>query len=335
MKPRIAMVLGDPAGIGPELIAKLLAEDEVRRSADIVVVAEQWLWQQGRSVAADSVELATGNGGPTWGPAPRLLPMSTIVPGEIELGAASAAGGRSVLASLGKAAALARSGDVDAVLFAPLNKQALHLAGFGFEDELRWLASLLDYDGYVTEFNVLDELWTSRVTSHVPLGEVTRHITEPAIVDAIRLVDSELKRAGRERPRIGVAALNPHAGDGGNFGREEIDVIAPAVARARADDIDAHGPYPADTVFVRAFDGAFDAVVTMYHDQGQIAMKLMGFERGVTVLGGLPVPVTTPAHGSAYDIAGKGAAALEATLAAFRLARRMGLQRSEQRAAGH
>lgn len=335
MKPRIAMVLGDPAGIGPELIAKLLAEEEVRRSADIVVVAEQWLWQQGRSIAAVSIELEAGFDGPAGGPAPWLLPMSSIVPGEIELGAASAAGGRSVLASLGKAVALARSGHVDAVLFAPLNKQALHLAGFGFEDELRWMADLLDYDGYVTEFNVLDELWTSRVTSHVPLREVARHITEPAVVDAIRLVDGELKRAGRERPRIGVAALNPHAGDGGNFGREEIDVIAPAVMRARAGDIDVHGPYPADTVFVRAFEGSFDAVVTMYHDQGQIAMKLKGFGRGVTVLGGLPVPVTTPAHGSAYDIAGQGTAALDSTLAAFRLARRMGLRRRAQRAMGH
>ncbi len=164
----------------------------------------------------------------------------------------------------------------------------------------------------------------ARVTSHVPLKDVAELITETGILDAIDLIDGELKRAGNPAPRIGVAGLNPHAGDGGNFGREEIDVIAPAVERAKMEGYAVAGPYPADTIFVRAKKGEFDAVVTMYHDQGQIAMKLMGFGRGVTVQGGLPVPVTTPAHGTAYDIVGKGIAEIESTRQAFLIACRIG-----------
>ena len=132
-----------------------------------------------------------------------------------------------------------------------------------------------------------------------------------------------MRRAGFAEPRIAVAGLNPHAGDGGNFGREEIDVIEPAVMAGRAEGIAAEGPFPADTVFLRAKNGAFDAVLTMYHDQGQIAMKLMGFDRGVTILGGFPFPICTPAHGTAYDIAGQGVASVGASRAALLLAAEM------------
>ena len=132
-----------------------------------------------------------------------------------------------------------------------------------------------------------------------------------------------MRRAGFERPRIAVAGLNPHAGDGGTFGREEIDVIGPAVEGARSLGIEADGPFPSDTVFLRAKSGAFDAVLTMYHDQGQIAMKMMGFDRGVTLLGGFPFPICTPAHGTAYDIAGQGIANIGATRAAILLAAEM------------
>jgi 4-hydroxythreonine-4-phosphate dehydrogenase len=164
----------------------------------------------------------------------------------------------------------------------------------------------------------------------VPLAAVTGLITEDAVLKATQLAHAALRAAGNPHPRIAVAGLNPHAGDGGIFGREEIDVIAPAIERARAEQIAAAGPYPADTVFVRARGGEFDAVVTMYHDQGQIAMKLMGFERGITILAGLPVPITTPAHGSAFDIAGKGAARVDALREAYLTACRMA-QRADQK----
>jgi 4-hydroxythreonine-4-phosphate dehydrogenase len=148
---------------------------------------------------------------------------------------------------------------------------------------------------------------------------------------ALRLTDACMRKAGFAQPRIAVAGYNPHAGDSGNFGREEIDVIEPVVAAAKKNGIAAEGPFPADTVFLRAKSGAFDAVLTMYHDQGQIAMKLMGFDRGVTLMGGFPFPICTPAHGTAYDIAGKGIANVGATRAAVLLAARMGAARRAKR----
>ena len=192
------------------------------------------------------------------------------------------------------------------------------------EDELRWFAQELDHRGACGEFNVLETLWTSRVTSHVALREVADLLSAEKVAEAIGMLDAALRRAGIANPRIGVCGLNPHNGDNGSYGREEIDVIAPGVRLAASRGHGADGPYPADTIFVRAKNGAFDGIVTMYHDQGQIAMKLMGFERGVTVQGGLPVAITTPAHGTAYDIAGKGLANPQALSNALAIAARMG-----------
>ena len=153
----------------------------------------------------------------------------------------------------------------------------------------------------------------------MPLRDVAALITPEAVADAVLIIDRALRQAGVARPRIAVSGLNPHAGDGGSIGREEIELIAPAVQRLQAEGLDARGPYSPDTVFIAARRGDFDAVVSMYHDQGQIAMKLMGFERGVTLHGGLPVPVATSASGSAYDIAGRGIAHVEGLQAAFDL----------------
>jgi 4-hydroxythreonine-4-phosphate dehydrogenase len=170
---------------------------------------------------------------------------------------------------------------------------------------------------------VLDRLWNARVTSHIALRDVASRLSVERIHRALNLTNQCMRRAGFAQPAIAVAGLTPHAGDGGNFGREEIDVIAPAVAAGRREGIAAEGPFPADTVFLRAKNGAFDAVLTMYHDQGQIAMKLMGFDRGVTLLGGFPFPIITPAHGTAYDIAGRGIASIGASRAALLLAAEM------------
>ena len=165
------------------------------------------------------------------------------------------------------------------------------------------------------------------MTSHVPISAVAGLITSDNVLRGLRLTDRAMREGGYKAPRIAVAGLNPHAGDGGNFGREEIDFIAPAVEASRADGIVCTGPLPSDTVFVRATRGEFDAVLTMYHDQGQIAMKLIGFDRGVTLLGGFPFPLLTAAHGSAYDIAGKGTADPGALRAAVLLAAEMGARR--------
>jgi 4-hydroxythreonine-4-phosphate dehydrogenase len=184
-----------------------------------------------------------------------------------------------------------------------------------------------------SEFNILEGLWNARVTSHVPLSGVAALITEPRVLSDIRLTHKSLQEAGFANPRIGVAGLNPHAGDGGNFGHEDDQIIRPAVEAAQKEGIAADGPFPPDTVFVRATKGQFDAVLTMYHDQGQIAMKLIGFDSGVTLLGGFPFPICTPAHGSAYDIAGKGIANLGASKAAVLLAAKMARKNMAQAAA--
>jgi 4-hydroxythreonine-4-phosphate dehydrogenase len=158
---------------------------------------------------------------------------------------------------------LADAGELDAICFAPCNKQAMHQGGLDLEDELRFFVQVLDFAGPVGEVNATDELATTRVTSHVPLRAVADLITADGVLRAIRLARDTLRSAGKKHPRIGVAGLTPHAGDGGIFGREEIDVIQPAVERARAEQIAASGPFPSDTVFLKARDGAFDAVVTM------------------------------------------------------------------------
>jgi 4-hydroxythreonine-4-phosphate dehydrogenase len=216
------------------------------------------------------------------------------------------------------------AGWIDAICFAPLNKQSMKMSGMPFSDELHFFAHHLNVHSEVCEFNTLGPLWTSRVTSHVPLKDVVVHLSRERILAAVRLLHDALLAAGFPHPRIAVAALNPHGGEGGAFGREEIDIIAPAVTEAVALGLPVRGPFPADTIFLKARNGEYDGVVTMYHDQGQIALKLMGFDRGVTVQGGLPIPITTPAHGTAFDIAGQNKANVEATVQAFRIACRMG-----------
>ncbi|MBI3706519.1 MAG: 4-hydroxythreonine-4-phosphate dehydrogenase PdxA [Proteobacteria bacterium] len=332
--PRIALVMGDPAGISPELTAKLLAMADVARDARILIVGERRVLADGERVAGVSVPLAaTISAGekPTLVQGkPTLLDLRSLDSAETARGVASAAGGRFAMANFKTALQLARDGAVDAICFTPFNKAALKLGGNPYEDELQFAADVLGHRGPCSEFNILDRLWNARVTSHVPLSRVAQLLTTERIVSALTLTDACMRRAGVAHPRIAVAGFNPHAGDGGNFGREEIDVIGPAIAAGRARQVNADGPFPADTVFVRARRGDYDAVLTMFHDQGQIAMKLLGFERGVTLLGGLPVPICTPAHGTAYDIAGKGVADATATHCAFMQACIMGRARAEE-----
>jgi 4-hydroxythreonine-4-phosphate dehydrogenase len=327
LKPRLALTLGDPAGIGPELIAKLLARSDVIQ-CDVVLVGDAWLWEEGQAIAGVSVathavssfdEVRTIIGGP-----PLFLPVESIRRGEAPRSTVSAAAGASVLKVLGMCLDAASMGLVDAICFAPLNKRSMIMSGMKFSDELHFFADRLKVNSSVCEFNTLGELWTSRISSHVPLKDVALYLTRERIVDSIGLLYGALQSAGFEHPRLAVAALNPHAGEGGAFGREEIDIIAPAVIEAKAKGYPVAGPFPADTIFIKARDGEYDGVVTMYHDQGQIALKLMGFERGVTIEGGLPIPITTPAHGTAFDIAGQNKANVEATVQAFRVACRMG-----------
>ena len=328
MKPRIAMVLGDPAGIGPELIAKLLAQESVRRTADILLIADKHEVEEGMRVAGCRFEYAKTDslGDLKFDEMPLLHDFRGASAGPFVRAQASIAGGRYTLDTLKAALDVTLAGKTDAILFAPLNKSSLHMAGMTCADELHWFAEQIGYQGPFCEFNAMDGLWTSRVTSHVALKDVPSLITTPRVIEAIGLIDSALRQSGIERPRIAVCGLNPHCGDEGNFGREEIELIQPAVARAQASGVNVEGPFPADTIFlkVQGDHRIYDAIVTMYHDQGQIAMKLIGFSRGVSICGGLPIPITTPSHGTAFDIATKGVANVSATLQAFHMACRLG-----------
>lgn len=326
MRPTIALAMGDPAGISPELTAKLLALDDVAAKARLVVIGDRRVLDDGARVAA--VELDLKNVPPNADfskdqERPIFIDLGHLDPSLVTRGVAVTEGGRFALANYRHALTLARDGRVDAACFTPFNKKAMRLAHPAYDDEISFSADVVGLDGPASEFNVLDRLWNARVTSHISLAEVAERITKERVLRALRLTDNSMRGAGFDRPRIAVAGLNPHAGDGGNFGQEEIDAIGPAVEQARSEGIAAEGPFPADTVFLRAKSGAFDAVLTMYHDQGQIAMKLMGFDRGVTLLGGFAFPICTPAHGTAYDIAGKGIAGIGATRAAILLAAEM------------
>lgn len=324
--PTIALAMGDPAGISPELMAKALGLDDLRAAARLVVFGDRRVLAAGATVAGVSPEIAVV-GDPAEASAdetrPIFVDLGHLDPATIRPGEVSRAGGAFAVANFRAALDYAMAGHAQAVAFTPFNKAAMRLAHPTYEDEITFLKEEMGEDGPASEFNILEGLWNARVTSHVPLKDVAGLITREAVRDGLALADDAMRQAGFVRPRIAVAGLNPHAGDGGNFGREEIEVIAPAITEAKARGIAADGPFPSDTVFLRARAGAFDAVLTMYHDQGQIAMKLMGFDRGVTLLAGFPVPVLTPAHGTAYDIAGKGIANIGATHAAFALAAKM------------
>jgi 4-hydroxythreonine-4-phosphate dehydrogenase len=325
--PRLAMVLGDPAGIGPEIAAKLLAEPANQAKAAVLLVADRAELEEGMRIAGLRFEVTPVNDPAAARPGRvSLWDFRGRATAPFERRKPTANGGRYALDTLRECLALAQRGAVDAICFAPLNKSSLHVAEMGHADELHWFAEVLGHHGPTSEFNVCDGLWTCRVTSHVALKEVPGLITGPRIIEGIRLIHDALVQAGRPRPRIAVCGLNPHNGDNGAFGREEIEVIGPAVAEARRLGLPAEGPYPADTIFLRAKE--VDAIVTMYHDQGQIAMKLMGFWQGVTVAGGLPVPITTCAHGTGFDIQGHGVARVGALQAAFDLACAMGARRA-------
>jgi 4-hydroxythreonine-4-phosphate dehydrogenase len=322
MKPKIGIIPGDPSGIGPELIARLLTSDGVAEAADILLIGDAHVFEAGQVVAETSYDLTPVDTSGSWPLCEGFAfhAMNTIAPEDVKTAEVTKAGGVSVLATLDQALAFVQDGVIDAIVFGPFNKAAMHLAGLGHDDELHYMAEKLGVTNYLSELNTLDGMWTSRVTSHIALRDVADAINEERVTEAVHLIHNVLRRSGIKRPRISVAALNPHAGDGGNFGTEEIDILEPTVRKLARGQMSVDGPWPSDTVFLKAVAKEIDAVVTMYHDQGQIALKLLGFDRGVTVQGGLPIPVATPAHGTAFDIAGQGRADVGATRAAFDIA---------------
>ncbi|MGJ8544116.1 MAG: 4-hydroxythreonine-4-phosphate dehydrogenase PdxA [Sulfitobacter sp.] len=330
-KKTIAVIQGDPAGIGPELLLKLLADEATRDRANLLVLGDPRVLEASKENCALELpeirHIARVEDADFAQDVVHHLDLEFDGIAEVPLAQVSAAGGASSIGGLHRALELARDAIVDAIVFMPFNKESMHLGGNDFTDELGYARHFFQTPGRVSEFNVANGMWNGRVTSHVPMREVADLLTEERICESIELADNTLKMAGYDRPRIVVAAYNPHAGDGGLLGREEIEVIAPAVKRMQQKQMSVAGPLPADTLWLKVRDGDYDAVVTMYHDQGQIAIKLLGFDRGVSVLAGLPVPITTPAHGTAFDIAGQNKANAVPTLNAFIMALNMAERR--------
>jgi 4-hydroxythreonine-4-phosphate dehydrogenase len=303
-KPTLVISAGDPAGIGPEVTVKALAQPEVRELADLVVAGDP------AQLAAVAITLGL--------PAPERVEAAGDA-SLVESGRVSAAGGEAAVAAVKRALELVQSGAASALVTGPINKEALRLAGYPWPGHTEMLADLCG----VTEVRMLlvgERLRVCHVTTHRSLRSAIEATTRARVLETIRMTAAGGRRLGFERPRIGVAGLNPHAGEGGLFGDEELREIAPAVAGARAEGIEVSGPWPADTLFWRAAGGEFDFVVAMYHDQGHVPVKLAGFDEGVNVTLGLPFLRTSVDHGTAFDIAGTGVARWPSMAAAIRVA---------------
>ena len=318
-KANIALLLGDPAGIGPELISNLLKE-EITNKANIVVIGEKQILDNGNNVTGKShqLEIVEDFDQIDFNKSNRfLLDISKGKNHKYKIAEPSKESGESVLEALDLALNLAKEKKIDAINFAPMNKTSLKLGGNTHSDELQLMAEKLEVKSFCCEFNVIDNFWTARVTSHIPIKEVAQHITKENILKPIKLINEVMELNGVKNPRIAVQALNPHAA----FGTEEKDEIIPAIEEAKKLGFNTDGPLPCDTSFVVAYKNKnHDCMVGMYHDALQSGLKAFGFDRGVTVQGGLTIPVTTTAHGSAFAIAGKNEANLAPILNSFKIA---------------
>ena len=328
-RPIIAISMGDPAGVGPEVMAKALARDDVWECCRPLVVGDVAVLERAIGlVGASLTSRVVANAGDARydSSAPDVVNLSNVDIESLAWGQVSAAAGRASAEYVKVAAELALGGDVDGIATGPINKAALKAAGIPYIGHTEMLADLAG-EQRVTTMLATRDLRVVHVTRHVPLGGVAAYITKDRVLETIRLTDTGLRGMGIQQPRLAVAALNPHGGDEGLIGREEIDAIGPAVELARVEGIEASGPFPADSVFFRAIRGEFDAVVAMYHDQGHIPIKTHGFELSVTVTLGLPIVRTSVDHGTAFDIAWQGRASEESMVEAVRLAAQLAIGR--------
>jgi 4-hydroxythreonine-4-phosphate dehydrogenase len=320
--PRIAITMGDPAGIGPEVVLKAIAEDEIKRVCIPVIIGDaQLLAHTARTLDLQSGYdiIRKGEPLPEHMSEPIIFHLDNIN-GFIEPGIESGAAGKAAGGYIEAAVELCAAGSVDAIATAPINKRSLFLGGYSFPGHTEFLAHLTGTEEYAMAF-VAANLRIVLISTHVPLAEAIRLVERERVMRTIILANRELKRWGIERPRLAVAALNPHGAEGGLFGMEEASEIVPAIQGCRAvDEIDVQGPFSADTVFLRASRGEFDAVVACYHDQAMIPVKCLSFGEAVNVTLGLPFIRTSVDHGTAFDIAGKGIAEHSSMVAAIKLA---------------
>ncbi|RJQ23184.1 MAG: 4-hydroxythreonine-4-phosphate dehydrogenase PdxA [Nitrospiraceae bacterium] len=320
---KIAITMGEPGGVGPEVVVKALSRAEIRRLCSPIIIGDA-------EVIKEAVRLT----GLSLGVRSIADPSkSKPAAGEIEVidiksrsafkkCAPSKNAGRAVVSYIRKAVELALSREVSAIVTAPISKESLRLAGHKWPGHTELLAELTNTKDYAMMF-VSNKLKLILCTIHVPLKDVPKRINEKLVLKTIRLAKKGMLMLGVENPRIAVAGLNPHAGESGIMGKEEASIISPAITRARADGMNVTGPYPPDVVFHKAYNGEFDMVVCMYHDQGLIPFKMIAFDTGVNVTVGLPVIRTSPDHGTAFDIAWKNAANPSSMIGAIRLAARL------------
>jgi 4-phospho-D-threonate 3-dehydrogenase / 4-phospho-D-erythronate 3-dehydrogenase len=322
VRPRVGLTMGDPAGIGPEVTLKAATDAAVLASCLPVIIGDaQYLshWARRFGLARGFEVINRGE------PFPAELDGSIIynlnnVPGSIELGKEQAACGKAAAEFIEAAVALCQAGELDAITTAPINKKSLQLAGYPFPGHTEFFAYLSHCADFAMAF-ISPLLRVVLLTTHVPLAQVSDYVKKAELERLIRLIDREFKRFGIERPRIAVAALNPHGAEGGLFGVEEAAEMIPAIESCRLNDgIEVSGPHSGDTIFLRASRGEFDIVLSCYHDQGLIPIKCLSFGEAVNVTLGLPFTRTSVDHGTAFDIAGQGVADHSSMVAAIKLA---------------
>jgi 4-hydroxythreonine-4-phosphate dehydrogenase len=324
MNPRLAITIGDINGIGPEIIVKTFQDPQILEQCLPLIIgsvcALERYAQHGdllaRSVRVSETELFSSPDRICI-----LEPSGSSVP-DVAPGELSAEAGKFAFECVELAVRLALAGHVDAIVTCPVSKAAVNMGGYTYPGHTEFLAKLCDRADYRMML-VADNLRAVHVTTHLPLKDAVERVTAARVAGTIRLAHEALERLGIDSPRIAVAGLNPHAGEGSLFGREEQDEIAPAIESARSQGMDVSGPVPPDTVFVQMANGQFDVVVAMYHDQGHIALKLAAFNRTVNVTLGLPIIRTSVGHGTAFDIAGKGIADPSSLTEAVKLAATM------------
>ena len=321
-KPAIAITMGDPCGIGPEVVVKALADPRVYSSCRPLVIGNGYAIRQAVKLTGLSLQVNEVDDPATGGLDPGvvdLVDIHNLNPEDITVGRISPACGKAAMEWVTKAGELALAGAVEALATAPLNKEAASMAGYESIGHMELLQELTGA-GTVATMLMAKNLRVVHLTTHRSLRLACDYVKKDRILDFLQLTHDSFVRWGFSRPAIGVAALNPHGSDGGLLGNEEAEEIAPAVAEARERGIAAEGPVPADVVFHRAIQGRYDAVLAMFHDQGHIPVKVYGFEDSITANLGLPFVRTSVDHGTAFDIAGQGIASHTSMLEAIRLA---------------
>ncbi len=310
-RPRLAVTMGDPAGIGPEIAVKTFAGDDIFGYANPFVIGSAEALRRAAVLADLDLEVAVAQRVEDCVSEPGRMAVLEVHPLDMEsvtVGEVSAACGEAAVRYFEASIRLAQAESIAGVVTCPINKEAVHAAGFHGDIGHQEILARMTKAPLTATLLITEGLKVAHLSTHLSLGDAVRYVKQPILVDKLRLTSESLERWCSRKPRIAVSALNPHGGEGGMLGREEIDEIAPAVAAAQAEGMDVVGPYPADSVFYRAIAREFDAVLALYHDQGHIAIKVHNFEDSITATMGIPFVRTSVDHGTAFDIAGKNVA---------------------------